>query len=265
MEDRPEGAGAARRPRRRWLPGLGGALILALTASAAAAQEVRRTAPEVRQTAPGAHQTAPGAHQIPVGEFDRVYFSGAGTVRLTQGSPARLTVRAAARLIEGVDIETRDGVLYIKTTGPAHELLVDLQVARLEEVVSEGDGHIIGDGLTFDVLRLEGNGAGSFQMERLEARTLEVRSRGATRFELSGQVGHQVVDLSGSGAYRAVGLISNSTTVNVTGASAVRFWADELLDVQVAGSAEIRYAGSAQVEQRVSGMASVLRIPQIVI
>ena len=242
----PESAGraAARRPDRRWLPALGGVVMLAATASAAAAPDTR---------------------QVPVDEFHRVYFSGAGTVRLTQGPTAQLTVRGEAGLLDGLKIETRDGALYIETTGPARELLVELRVAGLEEFVSEGEGRIMGDGLSFDVLRLEGNGAGSFQMARLEARELEVRSRGATRFELTGQVGHQIVDLSGTGAYRAGELISNSTTVNVTGASAVRLWADELLDVHVAGSAEIRYGGSPLVEQRISGIASLLRIPQIVI
>jgi len=203
---------------------------------------------------------APESRRLPVGEFDRVYFSGAGSVQLTQGSAAALEVRGAPDLLDSLRVETRDGALYIESSGLAQALVVELQVADLKEFVSEGDARIAGVGL-----RLEGNGAGSFHMERLEAQELEVQGRGATRFDLTGQVGRQVVNLSGTGAYRAGELISNRTAVTVAGASDVRLWADELLDVQVAGSAAIRYAGSPRVEQRISGVASLLRIPQIAI
>ena len=208
---------------------------------------------------------APEIRQLPVGEFDRVYFSGAGSVQLTQGEAATLEVRGAPALLDALKVETRDGALYIESSGLAQGLLVELQVADLKEFVSEGDARIAGTALHFDTLRLEGNGAGSFHMERLEARELEVQGRGATRFDLTGQVGRQVVNLSGTGAYRAGELISNRTAVSVAGASDVRLWADEVLDVQVAGSAAIRYAGSPRVEQRISGVASLLRIPQIAI
>jgi hypothetical protein len=143
--------------------------------------------------------------------------------------------------------------------------VLELQVANLEEFISEGDGRITGNDLSFDVLRLEGKGGGSFQMQRLEARELAVSSGGTTRFDLTGQVGHQEVEINGTGAYRAGGLISDSTSVHVAGSCDVRLWAERLLDVVVAGSADIRYAGAAQVEQRISGVANVLRIAQIAI
>jgi len=203
--------------------------------------------------------------EFPVGEFDRVHFSGAGTVHLTQGTSAHLEAQGTSNILEKLKIETRDGVLYIEARGLARNLVVQLRVANLEEFVAEGEARIRGVGLRFDALRLEGNGGGSFHMERLEARELQVRSRGATRFDLTGQVGQQVVDLSGTGAYRAGQLISNRATISVSGASSVLLWADEVLDVQVAGSADIRYAGSPRVHQRISGVASILRIGQIVI
>jgi hypothetical protein len=205
------------------------------------------------------------SRNVVVGEFDRVHFSGAGTVHLTQGGPSRLAVQGEHDILEALRIETHDGVLYIKSPRNPRGLVLELRVANLEEFISEGDGRITGNDLSFDVLRLEGNGGGSFQMQRLEARELAVSSGGTTRFDLTGQVGHQVVEINGTGAYRAGELISNSTSVHVAGRSDVRLWAEELLDVVVAGSADIRYAGAAQVEQRISGVAQVLRIPQIAI
>lgn len=202
---------------------------------------------------------------LTVGDFHRVHFSGAGTVHLTQGPVTTLSAHGAPEALAALEVETRDGGLYIDTRGPVADLVLHLQVAQLEELVSEGGGRFTGYGLHLDSLRLEGNGAGSFHLRGLEADELEVQGRGATRFFLSGQVGRQRVHLSGTGAYQAGELISNRISVSVAGASDVRLWADERLDVEVAGTADIRYAGSPEVEQRVSGVASVLRIPQIVI
>lgn len=232
-----------RPPIRRSWPLLE-SLLLMLCSSAAAALESRT---------------------LELGEFDRVHFSGHGTVRLTQGSNAQLAARGDEALLSAMKIETRDGALYIQTSGIGRELLLDLQVANLTEFVSEGDGRITGDDLSFGRLRLEGNGGGSFELLRLVARELEVRSRGATRFELTGQVDEQRVELSGTGAYRAAELISECATIHVDGASDVRLWAERLLDLSVAGSADVWYAGAPRVEQRVSGVASVQRIARIAI
>lgn len=203
--------------------------------------------------------------RIAVEPFDAVHFSGAGEVRLSQGGPARLEVHGAAGALEGLEVEQRGATLFIESDGRARDLVIDLGFESLQTLVNKGQGHITGEGLRVEALRLEGHGAGSFHLAGLVAKRLTVRSRGTTRFELSGLVGRQIVELSGSGAYRAEQLISNHTTVTVAGTSALRLWADELLDVHVAGSADIRYLGSARVEQHVSGRASVLRIPQIAI
>lgn len=202
--------------------------------------------------------------ELPVGDFDRVHFTGSGTVHLTQADTARVTVRGPGG-VERLRVDVRDGALLIETREDAGDLVIDLQVARLTEFVSEGDGHITGDGLRFDAVALIGSGGGSFDLQRLEARRLAVRGRGATRFDLSGQVDDQVVDLAGTGAYRAGELLSDFVRIDVAGASEVQLWADRQLDLRVAGAASVRYAGAAQVRKQVSGVAHVERLPGIVI
>lgn len=246
MDGTSEPAPASRRARQGLAARSAAGVLLLLTAGIAAA-------------------LGDEAREVAVGEFHRVHFSGAGTVRIIQGSPPRLVARGDPATLEALNIETRGGSLYIGVPGRDNALLLELQVPSLDAFVSEGQGRITGDDLAFERLRLEGSGAGSFALLRLEARELEVQGRGATRFDLTGQVGQQVVKLSGTGAYRAGELISDRTTVSVAGASDVRLWADERLDVEVSGAAEIRYGGSPRVEQRISGVASVLRIAQLAI
>lgn len=221
-------------------------------------------------TALAAAAQAPEHRELEVGEFHSVRFTGPGLIRLTQGPVARLSARGTGQALANIEVTTHDGMLHIRIgdsalrqAGPSPTLL--LQVANLTELIGDGAGRVVGQGLEVESLRLVGNGSGSFELRGLEANELIVEGRGTTRFELTGQVGRQSVHLSGTGAYDAAGLISNSTSVNVAGASNVRLWADERLDVEVAGAADIRYAGSPRVEQRITGVASVLRIAQIVI
>lgn len=241
----------------RLLPLLAGALL----ASAVVAADML-AAP----LAPGA--MALQTRSFPVGAFDRLQFSGAGRLEITQGDGRRLAARGSAATLDALRVEVRDGTLYIDTrhAGPdLTDLAVDLQVTGLRAIVSRGAAHIASTGLHAQELLLHGSGAGSFAMQRLEVRQLEVRGQGATRFELSGQVGSHVINLRGSGDYQAGELISDHVRVDVAGASDVRLWADKLLNVVVAGSARIRYTGSPRVEQQVFGVARVLRVPQVVI
>ena len=237
--------------------GRGRRIPMLLTCLALLAVSVATTGP--------ARAAMPERRTVPVGEFDRVHFAGAGTVRLSQGAAPRLVARGPAALLDGLSVDTRNGTLHIRTPDHAAELVLELQVADLSAFVSEGDGTIMGDDLDFDALTLTGHGGGSFVMLRLEARELAVHGRGATRFDLTGQVHTHVVELSGTGDYQAGELISDCVTLQVDGASDVRLWAELTLDVEVAGAASVRYAGSPQVEQRVSGVARVQRLPTIAI
>lgn len=205
------------------------------------------------------------SRDLPTGTFDRVHFSGTGIVRLTQGQTTHLAVRAERQVLDALNVFTEGGALVIEAPADARGLEVSLQITALTAFVSDGDGHILGRDLHLDSLVIEGNGGGRFDLERLEADALEVRGRGTTRFDLTGQVASQLVVLSGTGAYSAGRLISDDVTVRVAGASDVRLWADQLLNVEVAGSARIHYSGSPQVDQQVSGVARVLHIPRVTI
>ena len=203
------------------------------------------------------------SREVPVGVFQRVVFSGAATVHLTQGATAKLAVSGDADAFASLLVENHGGVLHIDA--PDADLLLELQVAGLKAFVASGAARISGDDLAFDDLLLVGSGAGSFAMRRLEARRLEVRGRGATRFDLTGQVADQRVDLSGSGAYEARELISERVHASASGSARVWLWVEERLDVDVGGAARVRYAGSPEVRQQVSGIGRVVRLKEILI
>ncbi|MDH3644415.1 MAG: DUF2807 domain-containing protein [Gammaproteobacteria bacterium] len=201
-----------------------------------------------------------------VAPFERVYFSGTGTVNLIQGDSPAVNIEASQDVFDYLTVEAHDGALFIDTDGVAAEaagrkaLTINLTITNLRELVSIGSGVVRGSGLNVDDLTLEGDGAGFIDIANLRADELSVTALGATRFSLSGRVDRQVIDLRGSADYRAEALSSQSVEAQVSGAGNILLWVEEFLDVHVAGAARVRYSGSPYVSQRVSGPGSVGRI-----
>ena len=199
----------------------------------------------------------------PIAGFDRIYFTGAGTLRLTQGTQPALNAMASAEVLDRLVIETYDGALFIESPESARDhLVIELTVMNVREVVNDGRGVVTSESLKVSDLLLEGRGNGSFQLDELQADELIVTSYGETEFALSGHVNRQVLELESTGYYRAPNLASHSVEATVTGTGFIFLAVEDLLDIELEGTARVRYAGSPFVSQRVSGPGSVTRVQE---
>jgi hypothetical protein len=208
------------------------------------------------------------SREYEVAAFDRVYFSGPGTLRLRQGHAPSLQAQATAEVLDLLVVETYDGALFIESPElnaaelNAESLIINLTLVELREVVSNGRGLIVGQSLKVANLSLEGNGAGRFHFSGLEAHELLVTGHDTTEFTVSGHVKRQVLNLEGDGDYRALNLASRSVEATVNGAGSVLLTVADLLDIRLAGAARVRYAGSPYVSQQVSGPGSIQRVEE---
>jgi hypothetical protein len=205
--------------------------------------------------------------QLPDAGIERVYYSGPGTLTISQGDRAEVRVEASEAIRASVVIEVSDGALFIETPvdSVAGELHVKVILASVSEVVSDGNNVIKVENLTADRLSLEASGPGSVLITALQANELNVTGSRGAAFSLSGNVNRQVLDLADHGLYQARQLVSRSVEAKVVGGGAILLQVDDLLDVRVAGAANVRYAGSPFVSQRVSGPGSVKPVAEIFI
>ena len=195
-------------------------------------------------------------------DFDRVYFSGIGTLRLIQGGKPAAVAAGDPLTLDQLVIDSSDGILYIDSEASniaADGLVIEITVSRLRELVSDGLGVISSTDLAVDKLVLEGRGAGKFTFSNLRADELVVTGQGSTDFELSGEVQRQIVAIDGVGSYRASHLASRSSEVSVFGSGDILLWVEDLLDVKVAGAARVRYLGTPLVLQDILGLGTVSR------
>jgi len=197
-----------------------------------------------------------------VDDFDRIYFSGAGTVRVIQDGEPSVTAQGRKQTLDQLIIESSDGTLFIESRDrTSDDLVLNLSIRNLRELVSSGRSLVLADSLKVGNLALAGTGAGSFRVQDLEADELQVSGSGGAEFSFSGQVNRHVIDLEGSGDYRAENLISKSVEANISGVTNVSLSVVELLDIHVSGAAQVRYVGSPYVSQKVSGAGSVKQDP----
>ena len=106
-----------------------------------------------------------------VHDFERIYFSGTGTLNVIQrNGSGGAQASADAAVLSGLEMESTDGALFIDSKSRSidvDELVIDVTLSRLVEIVSDGRGVVRLNGLETEDLTLEGKGSGAFQVDSL--------------------------------------------------------------------------------------------------
>lgn len=192
-----------------------------------------------------------------LGTFENVHISGSLEVNISQDRVQSVQVQGDA---SSLDLESVDGTLYIDNAGTS-PVAISIALPELNEVVVRGAAEVTMSGFHGDTLVLDGANAGGdtgrIVVDRMRFDHLLVSSSGQFDFDLHGTATHQDVSIHGTGRYGAEGLLSQTSVVAVTGVGVVSLWAEQLLDLDVDGRAQIVYLGTPWVNKQISGSASV--------
>ncbi|MCE7995473.1 MAG: DUF2807 domain-containing protein [Roseivirga sp.] len=110
-----------------------------------------------------------------------------------------------------------------------------------------------------DYERIELSGAASLRSEGcLNLDNLDIRSSGASNFNLCGQADEVSLRLSGASNFKGYGMEAQTVRAVVSGASNIRVTAEQLLDVTISGASQIRYKGNPQINSDISGAGSLV-------
>ena len=178
-------------------------------------------------------------------DFDRVELTGPVNLRITQGAEQEVTVEAENELFSAMDHEVKNGTLEIGFEGnvrcfeTSHGVWVNITVPDLERIKASGQGEIISQG---DIMldRLEFNSSGSYNLS------------------LSGEVDEMTVDVSGIIEATNFDLITSKTFIDISGSADLEVNCTDVLDLKVSGSAVVKYKGSPQITQDISGSLELL-------
>lgn len=198
-----------------------------------------------------------------VSGFDEVVLAGSGNLTITQGDGEALTVEADDNLMDLIETEVRNGVLYLGFKSGANiintsrAVQYQLTVDDLSELTISGSGNVSAESLVSDDFSLNVSGSGEAQIDRLTASEISIEISGSGDVDIVGAVEEQSITVSGSGNYRAGDLVSENVTVRISGSGNATVWVAEMLDVVVSGSGNVEYYGTPRVNQQVSGSGNI--------
>ena len=207
---------------------------------------------------------------IPEGAtFSGLFFKSVGEVFIIQGEPCGLKIEGSDELIESIRVTVKADILEIDyhadsedwtnfrwADGDRH-LRYYITMPKIEKIIMEGAGILMGDSLQGETLILTQGGAGKIELHNLTYQSLDAELGGLGEILLSGQVEAQKVDLSGAGGYEAAELKSQEAEVVLSGAGSAKVWAEKTLNATVTGAGSIKYKGTPEVEKENTGIGDI--------
>ncbi len=204
--------------------------------------------------------------------FSRIEIDGQAEVVLRQGSSEGVTLEASAQALRDIETVVSDRTLVIDIADRRHwwdwvlggastrTPRITIDFIQLERIEAAGSVRFSAPSLKSDDLRIDFAGASTLRIGDLQASRLRIDGAGAVKVEIAGKVGAQFVDLSGASWYAAGGLVSDSASLQVSGAGKALVNAAKSLKVEISGAGVVNYIGSPKLEQEISGVGKISRV-----
>ena len=197
-----------------------------------------------------------------VSGFNRIDMSGYGEVIITQGNEESLLIETDDNLMQYIESDVRNNTLYLNFTDaiipdPSDTIIYRLDVINLEALDLSGAGSFQVQSLDASNLGIAFGGAGKIGIDSLNADEISVNVSGTGDIDLAGNVGKQEISIKGLGNYSAPDLQSDQVSVQIDGLGKVLIWVKDALTVGIDGAGKVEYYGSPSVTQDISGGGSI--------
>jgi len=198
-----------------------------------------------------------------VSGFEGINVSGGFEVEISQGNNEGVRLEAEENLLDNIKTEVRNGVLHIyndKSLSTNKDMKAYITVKELRSVNISGGVKVTGNS-TFkaDKFDLDMSGGSNVKLA-LNTKLLTAGMSGASKVELSGQADEVNMDMSGASKVEAADLVANRVKIGASGASKVKVYAKDALDINASGASTVYYKGSPTVNTDVSAAARVSKL-----
>jgi hypothetical protein len=200
----------------------------------------------------------------PVSNFKNVEVGGSAKVYVSQGDHASVKVEVDENLQQFVEVAQEGNRVIVRERSgfnlvPTNELKIFVTAPVYNSIDVSGACDIIGQTKISNPedLDMEVSGAGDIQMD-VDAPNLKAHISGSGSINMKGQTKTVELELTGAAHAHCFDLLSEETTVDISGAGSAEVFASVKLDATVSGAGSVSYKGNAAtVNQHVSGAGSV--------
>lgn len=195
-----------------------------------------------------------------VSSFHSIRLSVNGEVTVTQGKGQSLVIRADDDVMSRLRTRVKNGTLVISSVGGIMRsalLEIDIEMEDIKGLGISGSGTImVNDRIKADDVSLTISGSGDIFLE-LDASEINTKISGSGKINLSGTVKSHTIDISGSGDMKAFDLLTDTTSVKISGSGDCMVNVSDNLDVKISGSGDVEYKGNPKVNFKGSGSGTV--------
>ncbi|HEY2722795.1 MAG TPA: head GIN domain-containing protein, partial [Chitinophagaceae bacterium] len=192
------------------------------------------------------------------GNFRSVASYGSFNVYVSSGDQS-LKIEAEENLLPYIETYIDGSTLHIGTKDnywlrPSRDVKIFVSLPDFESIRSYGSGDIIGQSKITNLSKLlvEGNGSANIKME-VEAPGIDAETNGSGDIDLKGSTQSWDGEIHGRGNIRAADLRAENATIKIYGSGDADVFASSKLDINRAGSGDVRYRGDAQVSSSIAG------------
>ena len=195
--------------------------------------------------------------------FNSLDISGGIKVHIRQDAVAAVKVEADQNLMEYIEVFTDGSTLVIKqkdgvNLNPSKDIIVSVAAPIYKDIEVSGACDIIGDGpiTGSEEVRLDVSGASTINL-RINVPKLHSELSGSSHLNLNGQVADFWVKARGACEIKSYDLITDNTTLDVSGASDAEVTVNKKLEVEASGASKVLYKGKPSISQNSSGASEV--------
>lgn len=200
-----------------------------------------------------------------VGSFNSIEAGGAVELRIKQEAANSVRVETDENLLEYLDVFVDGNTLVISTKKgynlrPSRDVIVYASAPRFANLDISGASKLIGENtLSGDELELGASGASEVNLN-VKVEKLQADLSGSSTMELKGEAIRFTTEGSGASTIKCMDLITEETTLDLSGSSNAEVTANKQLNVDASGASDVRYRGNANINQKSSGASSVKKI-----
>jgi hypothetical protein len=200
------------------------------------------------------------------GTFNSLDVRGSIDVRVRQDSSNTIKIQGDQNLMEYIEVSNDGSTLIVRERRgvrlrPTKDLVVFVSAPSYRDISVSGAGDIVSEGTISgtEPMEVSVSGAGDVNMQ-VNVASLSSRISGSGTMNLKGLASDFSAEVSGAGDIRCFDLITEQSSIRLSGAGEAEITANKNLKVQVSGAGDVRYKGNAAVTQKISGAGSVTKV-----
>jgi hypothetical protein len=197
-----------------------------------------------------------------VAVFDEIVLETVGEVTITQGSPQSVSVTVDDNIMPYLQTVVSGGRLTIRmqpgTAARDFDLTVEIVVSNVNFLSLVGVGSFMATNeLEGQTLELDLSGVGSFLLTVDVDRLTSVFS-GVGSYHLAGAAAHHSYTMSGVGDLLALGLVTDTSSIVLSGQGSGWVHAIDQLNVTITGTGSIHYRGHPDINAVITGTGQLI-------